>query len=244
MSDQMGGHRENRYMREIDLVELAVHFLKKWKIIVCTTLLGAVISAVYTFCIVTPLYEASSTLYVLNRNDSVINFSDLQLGSALAKDYVKVFDMWEVHEEVISNLELPYSYKEIREMLKIVNDADTRMLEIHVTSPDAQEAANIANEYAKVSRDYIADTMATEKPNIMSVALVPVKPVSPNGALNLVLGSGLGMFLACAYIAVLFVLDDKYKTVEDIRKYTGLTTLAVIPMEGTQTEKNASGRKQ
>lgn len=242
MSDQKSGQRDGRYMREIDLLELAVHFLKKWKIIVCATLLGAVAAAIYTFCIVTPLYEASSVLYVLNRKDSVINFSDLQISSALAKDYVKIFDMWEVHEKVISNLELPYSYKQMQRMLKVSDAADTRMLEIVVTSPSAQEAADIANEYAKVSREYIADTMSTETPNIMSFALVPANPVSPNVTRNLVLGSGLGTFLVCICIAVMFILDDKYKTAEDIRKYTGLTTLAVIPLDESQPKKNDSGR--
>ena len=27
------------------------------------------------------------------------------------------------------------------------------------------------------------------------------------------------------------ILDDKYKTAEEIRKYTGLITLAIVPME-------------
>ena len=139
--------------------------------------------------------------------------------------------MWEVHEEVISNLNLPYSYSQMRSMLSVVNDNDTRMLDITVTSADPQEAADIANEYAQVASQYIADTMATDKPNIMSVALVPSNPVSPNRSRNIVLGFLLGGMLAAGIITVRMIMDDKYKTAEEIRRYTGLATLAVVPVE-------------
>ena len=94
---------------------------------------------VYTSFFVTPMYEATSILYVLSTRDSAINVSDLQLGSELTQDYIKVFRMWEVHEQVISNLDLPYSYSQMQNMLSVSNDADTRMLDITVTSADPEE---------------------------------------------------------------------------------------------------------
>ena len=69
-------------------------------------------------------------IYVLSRRDSAINMSDLQIGTALTSDYIKVFQMWEVHEAVISNLDLPYSYSKMKSMLSVVNASDTRMLDI------------------------------------------------------------------------------------------------------------------
>lgn len=80
-------------------------------------------------------------LYVVTRNDSVLNFSDLQVGSELTSDYIKVFEMWEVHEKVISNLDLDYTYTDMASMLSVTNTSDTRMLDITVTNPDPEEAA-------------------------------------------------------------------------------------------------------
>lgn len=226
---------------EIDIVDLCQRLLSKWVLIVCLALVMAIAAGAYTVFLVTPLYKATSTIYVLNRSDSAINLSDLQLGTALTQDYIKVFSMWEVHEEVISNLGLPYSYTEIKRMLSIHNDNGTRMIDITITSPDPVEAAVIANEYAKVASQYIADTMSTDKPNIMSVALTPNNPVSPSLTKNVLLGTLLGGFAACAVVVIQYLLDDKYKTTEDIRKYTGLVTLAVVPIEG-QEERNNSRR--
>lgn len=229
----------------IDLVELMYRLLGQWKLIVCLAVVLALAAGIYTVFLVTPMYEATSTIYVLSRSDSAINMADLQIGTALTSDYIKVFKMWEVHEEVISNLNLPYSYTQMCDGLSVVNDADTRMLDITFKSPSPEEAAAVANEYAKVASQYIADTMSTDKPNIMSVALVPSNPVSPNKTKNVMLGFLLGAVLACGYITIQMIMDDKYKTAEDIRRYTGMATLAIVPIEETNSKKNrkAAGGK-
>ena len=114
----------------IDLVELMYRLLGNWKLIAGLAVGLAVIMGVYTSFFVTPMYEATSIIYVLSNRDSAINVSDLQLGSELTQDYIKVFHMWEVHEQVISNLGLSYSYSQMQNMLSVSNDTDTRMLDI------------------------------------------------------------------------------------------------------------------
>lgn len=223
---------------EIDLIDLAFTLLASWKLIVCLCLVCAVAAGVFTIYMITPQYEATSIIYVLGNSDSAINLSDLQIGNALTSDYVKVFKMWEVHEEVISNLNLPYSYQQMKDMLSVSNESDTRMIDITITSPNPEEAALIANEYAKVVSQFIADTMSTDKPNIMSVALVPSNPSSPSLSKNVIIGFLLGAVASCGYVVVRFILDDKYKTTDDIFKYTGMTSLAVIYQEPSEQKQN------
>lgn len=227
----------------IDLVELMYRLLGSWKLIVSLALLFAIAVGVYTFFLVTPMYRATSTLYVLSRRDSAINMADLQIGTALTSDYIKVFKMWEVHSQIISNLNLPYSCAQIQNMLSVANENNTRMLDIMITSPSPTEAAAIANEYAEVASQYIADTMATDKPNIMSIALVPTNPVSPNITKNIMLGFIGGVLLGAGIVTVRMIINDTYKTADEIREYTGLVTLAVVPVErDNDGKKNKSGR--
>lgn len=213
---------------EIDLVELLYKLLDNLKYIIASAIVCAVIAAVYTIGFVTPLYQATSKIYVVNSKDSAINLSDLQIGSYLTSDYQEVFKTWEVHEGVISKLGLGYTYLNLQKMLTITNPASTRILNITVTSADPQEAADIANAYASVSSDYIAEKMATDKPNVLSMALKPTLPVSPNKTQNIMLGFILGAFIVIGFVVIRFITDDKLKTAEDIRKYTGLATLAMI----------------
>ena len=224
----------------IDLMALAYRLLANWKIILITALIGAVISAVYTLRFVTPMYRATAQLYVVGRTDSLISYADLQLGSQLTSDYIQVFQTWEMQEEVIAGLNLDYTYGQMRKMLNVSNPSGTRILNIAITSPDRKEAAAIANQYAKSGCEYIEKIMNTDKPTLLSSALVPDNPVSPSKTKNIALGFILGGLASAAVIVLKAVLDDKYKSAEDIRKYTGLVTLAIVPLEDSDVDVEVS----
>lgn len=217
---------------EIDLMELFYRLLDNLKYILAVALIGAVIAGIWTIAFIAPTYEATAKLYVTNSEDSAVNLSDLQIGTYLASDYQEIFKTWEVHEMVTQNLNLQYSYRELEDMLSITNPSDTRILYITVTSENPQEAANIANEYASVAKKYISETMSTEEPNILSTATVPNQPVGPSKVKNVLLGFMLGLVLSCGVVVVRFILDDKIKTSEDVRKYADLPVLAVVPASG------------
>ena len=236
--------QESDAVIEIDMQALLFRLLDKWLFIVGAALVGAVVMAITSFLFLTPMYEATSKLYVLSANDSAINLSDLQIGAYLTKDYQEVFNNWEVHQQVIDNLGLEYTYEELAEMLTISNPTDTRILCITIRSDNPQEAKEIANEYSDVAKRYIGVTMKTEEPMIMSEALLPTKPVSPRKALNTFLGFVLAGFVAAAIVVVQFVLDDKTKTADEILKYANMPTLAVVPAKESDTRMNTSGKKR
>ncbi len=258
-SNEVGAQNENRATSsgaatglqpqetEIDLIELAQQFARHIKLILLLTVLGALLSAAYTFWMVTPIYESTAKMYILNSSGSIVNLSDLQIGSYLANDYMEFFKTREVHQTVASNLGLHYSVGQMQSMLTVENPKDTRMLYITVKSPDPKEAAAMANEYAAVAIKYIASTMATEEPNMMSTAIEAKAPSSPSKTKNIAIGLVLGLLLALGWITVRFLLDDKVKTVDDIRKYTALSVLAVVPAyqaaNGKEVKKQKRGEK-
>lgn len=215
---------------EIDLMELFYHLLDHWKMIVIFFLVGAIAMGAATHFLMEPEYQATSKMYVLSSSDSVVNLSDLQLGTYLASDFQEVFETHEVTDTVIDRLGLPYTYKQMQEMLSISNPSGTRILHITITSTNPEEAALIANEYFEVASQYVADVMITDKPTMLSSAQVPTAPVSPSMAKNVVLGALVGFVLACGYLVVKFLLDDKVKSADDITKLTGLPILAEVPV--------------
>ncbi|MBP3652513.1 MAG: hypothetical protein J6J78_05520 [Clostridia bacterium] len=231
---------------EIDLMELFFRLIENAKKIIAGALVGMFIFAAYSFLLATPMYEATCKIYVMSASDSAINLSDLQIGAALTADYQEIFSTWEVHEQVLQNLGLDYSYNELEDMISITNPSSTRILAITVTSDDPAEAAAMANEYAAVASRYISDTMMTDEPSMLSKALEPTDPVSPRKVFNTALGFLLGALVMCAIVTVQFILDDKIKTAEDIRKYTGMPTLAVVPINGDfmSSNREKGGRKE
>ena len=217
---------------EIDLIQLLFSLLEKWKMITVISVLCAAAAAAYTIFCITPLYQATAKVYVLNSSDSALNLSDLQIGTYLAADYQEVFKTWEVHEMVIQELGLPYSYKQLENMLSVSNPSDTRMLYLTVTSDDPSEAADIANACARAAQKYVAETMETDEPNVFSVALNPSSPSSPSRTRNTLLGFLLGVVASCGIVVVRFLMDDHLRSPDDIERFVGLPTLALIPVRG------------
>ena len=73
---------------EIDLVEV---FYLLWghilQIIACF-LAGALLAFGFTYFFVTPMYQASASIYIVSAsNNSIVNLTDLQIGSQLTADY-------------------------------------------------------------------------------------------------------------------------------------------------------------
>ena len=227
---------------ELDVLELFYYLLEHIKQLVAAVVVGALVMLLVSLFFLTPQYEATSKLYVMARNDSAVNLSDLQIGSYLTSDYQEVFKTWEVHEQVLQNLGLDYEYEELEDMLTITNPSDTRILYITVTSDDPVEATNMANEYANVARNYLYEMMGTEEPSLFSVALEPLEPVSPRKMLNTVLGGLVGGLLMAAILVVRFIRDDKIKTADDITNYIGIPTLAIVPALGSQRKSSAKSR--
>ena len=215
---------------EFDLLEFCYHIFDHWKLLFVSLIVCAVLSGAATKLFMTPVYEAVAKMYVLSSRDSVVNLSDLQLGTYLASDYQEVFYTHEVTEKVISNLNLPYSASSMQKRLSLTNPSGTRILYIKFSSSSAAEAAAIANEYFKVASQYVSDVMVTDKPTLLSSALVPAAPVRPSLTKNIILGAMAGFAAAFIYLLIRFMLDDKVKTGEDITRLTGLPILAQVPV--------------
>ncbi|MED9932737.1 MAG: Wzz/FepE/Etk N-terminal domain-containing protein, partial [Catenibacillus sp.] len=93
----------------IDLVELFYVLKKKIFIIIGAFAAGIAIMAMYTVFLVTPIYSATSKMYVISPSTSVTSLADLQFGSQLTSDYSELIKSREVLNEVIERAEVNMS---------------------------------------------------------------------------------------------------------------------------------------
>jgi capsular polysaccharide biosynthesis protein len=222
----------------IDLVELFYYLLARVHVIILGMVLGGVLLGFYAANSITPMYSATSKLYIMGTTGSSI-IADLQIGSVLTMDYQEVFQTWEVHELVNEELGTNYSYSTLQSLITVTNPEDTRVLYITARHPDAQTAADIANAYAVAAKKFIVQTMNTDEPSTFSIALVP-NVSSGNGVTSYVIrGILLGTVLAGGILVLIFLLDSRPKSPEDIMRYANIPTLAVVP-----ANPNLSGSKR
>ena len=226
-------YRENDEI-EIDLIELFYALKKKIAVLVLAALIGAGLFGAYSFLIAQPVYESTAKIYILTQSTSLASFADIQISSSLAKDYEEMIFSRPVVLQVKQNLGLDYDYEEIKEMLTVENPADTRVLNISCRSNDMNEARDMANEFATVSKRQISDIMDTDEPTFFEKAVTNEDPVKPEKAKNIIIGFLLGLIIAAAVVIIRYMLNDSIKSEEDIERYLGLNTLAAIPNEKTQ----------
>lgn len=216
---------------EIDLLELLRVFMAKiWVIILCVAIFGGV-SFVGTKLIVTPKYTATSMIYILTKTTSVTSLADIQMGEQLTVDFETLAKSRPVVNRVVKDLGLKYTYEEAVDMIATSNPSDTRILKFDITHEDPEVAKDFANTLAEVTAERVAYIMDTDKPKIVEEAVIPENPSSPSLLKNLVLGAMLGGMLSAGAILILHLMKDTIQTEEDVRKYLGMNTLAVIPKE-------------
>lgn len=226
----------------INLVELFYFFLSKLHFVVLGTLLGAVLLGFYASSNITPIYTATSKLYIMGNTGASI-IADLQIGSVLTMDYQEVFKTWEVHQMVNEELGTNYSYSALQSMISIANPADTRILYITAAHPDSQMAADIANAYASAAKRFIVQTMQTDEPSTFSIALVPGVAAGVRITSYVIRGALLGTVLVCGVLLLIFLLDNRPKSPEDIMRYANIPTLVVIPADPQLSGTNKHRKK-
>ncbi len=228
--------------KTIDLVELFYYLLSKLHFLLLGMIAGAVLLGAYASSSITPIYTATSKLYIMGSTGSSI-IADLQIGTVLTMDYQEVFRTWEVHQMVNEALGTNYSYSALQSMISVSNPEDTRILYITARHPDSQTAADIANAYAAAAKRFIVQIMKTDEPSTFSIALVP-GTASGGGVTGYVIrGILLGTVLAGGVLVLVFLLDSRPKSPEDVMRYANIPTLAVIPASPHLSGAKTRGRK-
>lgn len=234
---------------EIDLLELLYYYQKRIGWIIIGFLTGALIAGLITHYMITPRYTATSKMYMVSSSSqSVVDLTDLNIGQSISKDYVELLKTRPIIEGVIREQGLEYNYNELLGMLNLSVISDTRIIAINVTDPDPEEAMNIANALAEKGVSELPKLMETPQPHIAEYAIIPVNPSSPSLARNTAVGALIGLVVLLGIFTLQFLLDDTFKTAEDIEKEFGVIPLTVIPegrIAGLSSEsEERSGRRK
>ncbi len=227
----MENHRENDVI-EVDLLEMINILWSRVLIILGAGLLAAVIGFVISRFVLTPTYESTTKIYILNKSENTaVTYSDVQMGTQLTKDYAELINSRYVLETVIGQLSLSeMEYKDLLKKVSVNTPTDTRIVSITVTDIDPQQAQDIANCIREVAGAHIQNVMDIDAVNVVEEANFPTIKAGPSVIKWTVIGGILGVFLVCAVILIHYLLDDTIKSSEDVEKYLGLSTLALIPV--------------
>ncbi len=231
--------------QSIDLIEIFYVLKQKILWILAAGLLFGCGAAAYTQFCIAPTYTSTSSMLVLSKETTLTSMADLQLGTQLASDYQVLIKSKPVMEQVIENLNLKISPNALKGMVSITNPANTRILNVSVTSTDPKLAKILVDELAAVSSEYVGDKMEVIPPKIIEKGEIPTYKNGPNIKKNAFLGLFAGLFASAGVFALLAMMSDFIKTEEDIARYLDIPVLATVPDRKDYIGKNKkSGRKK
>lgn len=221
-------------MQEIDIRDI-FHIIKKriWIILLITAFVFAA-GATYTYQIVTPMYKASTTIYI-GRNvaegataDDIL-YQDLLLGEKLVNDYRELVKSRLVSDEVSNRLtRFGVTANDITEYVDVESKTNTRVIEISATTETAQLSKEMANVTASVFTDKALIIMDVQNVQIIDIAILPEDPISPNILMNLAISVLIGLMIGVGLVFLIEFLDNKIRTPEDVENILGLPVMGVI----------------
>lgn len=217
---------------EVDVLSLLRTIWKRKFLVLFFSLLTAILALGYSLYVAIPMYQSTTRIYVVNRqqqdNPGLTN-QDLQAGTYLVKDYKEIILSQDVMNRVVSSLELDFSTSQLMSKINVTVPADTRIVSISVQDESAEEAARIVNGVRQAAADKIIEVTKVSDVTTLEEGQVNSQPVSPNIRRNVLLGFIAGGALMVMIILVAEIMDDRVKRPEDVEEMMDLPLLGVVP---------------
>lgn len=217
--------------------ELKTYFkivVKRLWIVLLLPLLAGTAAAYQSYYIAKPVYVASTTLFVINKNVNpqyAIGYDEIMTGQLLVKDYQELVKSLTVTKTVLSELKIKdITPHQLTGMISVSAKNETRLMQISVSDGNPKRAQKLANKIGQVFMKKAVILMKAENVEIIDEAERPVYPVSPQPEKNIAIAVFAGLFAAVGLVFLIEYLDDRIKTGEDIKKHFGLPVLGTIPI--------------
>lgn len=177
-----------------------------------TTVLG---SLLLSLLVLPPVYEASVTLMVGQRD--------------LVKTYEEVARDRQILAGTIKLLNMGVQVDELKKQVKIEAIKDSEIIKIRVENSNPELAKNIANTIATLFIARVGTLNNAADVTVVEPAVRQEKPVRPKILLNFSITGVLSISVALALIFFLERLDDTVKTNQDVEQVLALPLLGSIP---------------
>lgn len=208
---------------------------KHISLIIISTLLVTLLSALFTFFVMTPKYSSTTEILVNRKLPAEMQgaqFQQVQADVQMISTYKDIIMspavLKDVDKTVKSEPGYPGSEEGLKSAISISSQQNSQVFSISAKSTDPETAANIANTTAKVFKQNIGKIMSVNNVSVVSKASVNEKPVSPRVKINIIAGIVLGLFVGIGF-AFLRELGDRTVTSEQfLTEDLGLTSLGTV----------------
>jgi len=236
----------NEHNNESDMMDLrdliSILWRNLWIIVMSALMLGAAGWVISSYVLV-PQYRASATV-IVNKSPAAdmaqaYSYNDLLLSQKLVKTYSIVMQSDTVLNKVIDSLWMDIKSEDIRKNLSVSGVNDTEVLRVSFTHIDPKVAADVANEIVVQAPEEIIRTAKVGSVEVVDWAAAPTDPVKPQKLQNTMIAAVIGGILATGIVFLREMLDNTFKSDEELKERYGLPVLGVLPLYRPDIKMNA-----
>ncbi|MGU8577488.1 YveK family protein [Clostridium perfringens] len=219
----------------ISLQEIAYALKKRWKLIALITIAATLVSAILSFFVIKPQYEAKTKLFIgkqETQDNNAYNNSDVMMYQQLMKTYAELVKTSDLVTKAVKSVGLNYNQEEIKGILKNLNatpSAETQILDLSYKGGNPKDVLKvteaITNEFISESKELIPNGNV----QVIQKAQLPEHPVRPNKKLNILIAFVLGLMVGGGVVLLLEYLDNTFKSREELEKTLELPIIGTIP---------------
>ena len=226
-------------IKSIEIGKILKELLKRWWVLVLSIAFFSVISYYVTVNLMTPIYRASSTVFIGREGAAQDNLTiaDLTLGQRLAIDYRQLIMTGLVLEEVITRLPENFRNISVGRNLLISVVPDSRFIYISFDDPWPERATQFVNTLSEVLKEKSVLIFGVGNMHIIDYARIPFYPIRPNVLNNTILAGFLGFLLAAMLLSLRLVYYEPVQKQEDVENESGLPVIGIIPRIKEQKSK-------
>lgn len=224
----------------LDLREILMILRKRIKLIVAITIACTLLSAIVSFFIIKPIYEARTSIIVGKPQvEGKLENNDVTMYQKLLKTYAVIAESERVAENAAVRLKLKYTPKEILSMINVTPQQDTQILEIKAENKNSKEAAAVIDAVTSAFMEEAKAVFHTGGTiEVLDRASVPESAIRPKKTLNVGIAFFLGLMISMVTIFVLEYMDKTIKTEDDVKRYLGLPGIGIIPQQIPEVNKS------
>ena len=218
--------------KTLDFREVLFLLKKHLALILILSVVCAAVGFLVAKFLIRPKYQADATLVVnagQTAQSTVVTYDQLNTAEQLVNTCAVILKSDTVLDQVIKNLGLHMTAKELKKQISVQGVNDTEVLDISVKNHDSKVAMYIANEIASEAPAILVKTVKASSVESVSSARENQEPTSPNIPLYTAVSFAAGLVISVALSFLMEMMDNSFSTEEDVQKYLGLTVLGVIP---------------
>lgn len=217
----------------ISLNEIFEVIKKRIKLILSATIVIALLVAMVSLFVLTPIYEASSQFIVNEKTEDQVNRVDtgvIKSNVDLINTYNVIITSPAILDDVVDKLGLDYGPKTLAGKINVSSEQNSQVVTVKVSDENQKQASDIANEVVSTFEEKIPEIMNVDNVSVLTVAEVAdnPNPVSPNVELNIAIGLILGLMVGIGLAFLIDYLDTTVKTDKDIEKHIGIPMIGSI----------------